>query len=115
MCRNGTYNIQMFKKYFILLFLNSVLSISYAESLNNWSKEDLCRWLDAVSIPDPIIVEIEARDLVCLKHPEIIKISTKEAFTSDHGTVFPSPSIKNSPNNNLGTGIRFIFNYKFTL
>ncbi len=98
---------------FITLF--SLSANVVAKSLDGWSNEDLCRWLDAVQVPDPILLEIEIRDLVCLANPEIIEVSIKEPVSSEHGTLFPSPSSQNNSHKNTGSGIRFIFNYKFKL
>ena len=90
-------------------------TVSYANSFDDWSNEDLCRWIDAVQVPDPILMEIEVRDLVCLSSSEIIEASIQEPYASEHGTVFPSPSSNNTSNINSGNGIRFIFNYKVKL
>ena len=103
------------KKLIILFTLLVSCSISYAKSFDDWSNEDLCRWLDAIQVPDPILMEIEVRDLVCLTSPEIIEASIQETYAKEHGTVFPSPSSNNGSNNNSGSGIRFIFNYKVKL
>jgi hypothetical protein len=61
------------KKLIILITLLGFYSVSYAKSFDDWSNEDLCRWIDAVQVPDPILLEIEVRDLVCLSNPEIIE------------------------------------------
>jgi len=102
------------KKIIILITFLGFYSVSYAKSFDDWSNEDLCRWIDAVQVPDPILLEIEVRDLVCLSNPEM-EASIQESYASDHGTVFPSPSSNNSSNKNSGSGIRFIFNYKVKL
>jgi hypothetical protein len=98
---------------FITLF--SLSANVVAKNLDEWSNEDLCRWIDAVQIPDPILLEIEVRNLVCLGNPEIIEASIREPYASEYGTVFPSPSSNNNFNRNSGSGIRFIFNYKVKL
>ena len=103
------------KKMIILVTFLGFWSVSHAKSFDDWSNEDLCRWIDAVQVPDPILLEIEARDLLCLSSPEIIEASIQEPYDSDHGTVFPSPSSNKGTNNNSGSGIRFIFNYKVKL
>ena len=103
------------KKLIILLTSLAICSVSYAKSLDDWSNEDLCRWIDAVQVPDPILLEIEVRDLVCLSNSEIIEVSIQEPYDSEHGTVFPSPSSNYGSNKNSGSGIRFIFNYKVKL
>ena len=93
----------------------SISTISFAKSLDDWSNEDLCRWIDAVQVPDPILLEIKVRDLVCLSNPEIIEASIQESYAAEYGTVFPSPSSNNNSNKNSGSGIRVIFNYKLKL
>ena len=98
---------------FITLF--SLSANVVAKSLDDWSNEDLCRWIDAVQVPDPILLEIKVRDLVCLSNPEIIEASIQEPYASEHGTVFPSPSSNKGSNKNSGSGVRFIFNYKVKL
>ena len=103
------------KKLIILITLLGFYSVSYANSFDDWSNEDLCRWIDAVQVPDPILLEIEVRDLVCLSNSEIIEASIQEPYDSEHGTVFPSPSSNNRSNKNSGSGIKFIFNYKVKL
>ena len=103
------------KKMIILVTCLGFWSVSHAKSFDDWSNEDLCRWIDAVQVPDPILLEIEVRDLVCLSNPEIIEASIQEPYASEHGTVFPSPSSNNASNKNSGSGVRFIFNYKIKL
>ena len=58
------------KKLIILLTFLGMCSASYAKTFDDWSNEDLCRWVDALQVPDPILLEIEIRDLVCLANPE---------------------------------------------
>ena len=103
------------KKLIILITFLGFYSVSYAKSFDDWSNEDLCRWIDAVQVPDPILLEIEVRDLVCLSNSQIIEASIQDPYASDHGTVFPSPSSNNASNKNSESGIRFIFNYKIKL
>ena len=103
------------KKMIIIVTFLGLWSVSHAKSFDDWSNEDLCRWIDAVQVPDPILLEIEVRDLVCLSNPEIIEVSVQEPYASEHGTVYPSPSSNNASNKNSGSGIRFIFNYKVKL
>ena len=105
----------MMKKLLIVLTFLGMCSASYADTFDDWSNEDLCRWVDALQVPDPILLEIEIRDLVCLANPEIIEASIQEPYASEYGTVFPSPSSNNTSNKNSGSGIRVIFNYKFKL
>ena len=103
------------KKLIILLTLLGMCSASYAKTFDDWSNEDLCRWIDAVLVREPILLEIEVRDLLCLSNAVIIEASIQEPYASEHGTVFHSPSSNNGTNKNSGSGIRFIFNYKVKL
>ena len=99
----------------ILITFLGLWSVSHAKSFDDWSNEDLCRWIDAVQVQNPILLEIEVRDLVCLSNPEIIEVSIQEPYASEHGTVFPSVPSNNASNKNSESGIRFIFNYKVKL
>ena len=103
------------KSLVIFIYLISISANVVAKGLDDWTNEDLCRRIDALQIPDPILLEIEIRDLVCLANPEIIEVSIKEPVSSEHGTLFPSPSTNKNTNKHNGSGIRFIFNYKVKL
>ena len=99
----------------ILITFLGLWSVSNAKGFEDWSNEDLCRWIDAVQVPDPILLEIEVRDLVCLRSTETIEASIQKPYASDHGTLFPSPLSNSLSNKNSGSDIRFIFNYKVKL
>ena len=102
----------MIKKYSFLL-LSSLISISYANYLDDWSNEDLCRWMDAALIPEHISDEMYSRKVVCVNDSEVIELSTEATYLSENGTVFHSPKtlLKVKPD----SGFRFIVNYKITL
>ena len=101
------------KKIFLSIFLICLSVMSSAQNFDDWSNEDLCRWIDAVKVPDPILSEIEVRELVCFSNSELNEVSIQEPYRSEHGTVFPSPKIKQ--HNHSNSGLKFIFNYKITL
>ena len=101
------------KKIFLSISLICLSVMSSAQNFDDWSNEDLCRWIDAVIVPDPILSEIEVRELVCFSNSELNEVSIQEPYISEHGTVFPSPKIKQ--NNHSSSGLKFIFNYKITL
>ena len=46
------------------LFLISLISVSYANYLDDWTDEDLCRWMDAALIPEHISDEMYERKVV---------------------------------------------------
>ena len=102
----------MIKKY-LFLFLISLASVSYANYLNDWTDEDLCRWMDAALIPEHISQEIYTRKIVCFNDSEVIESTSQATYISENGTVFPSP--KPSAKANMGSGLRFKFTYKITL
>ena len=105
--------ITIMKKIFLSIFLICLSVMSSAQNFDDWSNEDLCRWIDAVIVPDPILSEIQVRELVCFSNSELNEVSIQESYISEHGTVFPSPKIKQ--NNHSSSGLKFIFNYKITL
>jgi len=102
----------MIRKY-SFLFLSSLISISYANYLDDWTNEDLCRWVDAALIPEHISEEMYARKVVCFNDSEVTELISQTTYVSKHGTVFPSPkpSAKVKPNG----GFTFRINYKITL
>ena len=102
----------MIKKY-LFLFLISLTSLSYANYLDAWTDEDLCRWLDAALIPEHISEEIYTRKTICPKDFEVIELTSQATYSSENGTVFPSP--KPSAKVKTGSGLRFRFTYKITL
>ena len=102
----------MIKKY-LFLFLISLISISYANYLDDWSDEDLCRWMDAASIPEHISDEMYARKAVCINNSEVTELTRQTTYVSEHGTVFPSP--KPSAKLKHNSGFTFRINYKITL
>ena len=53
------------KKLFVIFFFIYISTSSNANSLEDWSNEDLCRWMDAESIPELISNEISLRELSC--------------------------------------------------
>ena len=102
----------MIKKY-LFLFLISLASLSYANYLDDWTDEDLCRWMDAALIPEHISEEIYTRKTICPNDFEVIELTSQATYISKHGTVFPSP--KPSAKVKTGSGLRFRFTYKITL
>ena len=102
----------MIKKY-LFFFLSSLISISYANYLDDWTNEDLCRWMDAAIIPEHISEEMYTRKVVCFNDSEAIELITQATYISENRTVFPSP--KPSAKVKMGSGLRFRLTYKITL
>ena len=100
-------------KKIIFLFLISLISISYANYLDDWTNEDLCRWMDAALVPEHISDEMYARKVVCFNDSEVTELISQATYVSEHGTIFPSP--KPSAKVKHDSGFTFRINYKITL
>ena len=64
-------------KIYLFLFLSSIVSLSYANYLDDWTDEDLCRWMDAALIPEHISEEIYTRKTICFKDFEAIELTSQ--------------------------------------
>ena len=100
------------KNFILIVFSMGFLNASLANDLSDWTTEDLCRWVDFVSIPEPISQEIDLREVICYVNLESSQYALETPTYNDYGTVFPSPLIKEKKKS---SGLRFIFNYKITL
>ena len=100
-------------KIYLFLFLSSIVSLSHANFLDDWTDEDLCRWMDAASIPEHISEEIYTRKTICPNDFEVTELTSQATYMSENGTVFPSP--KPSAKVKTDSGLRFRFTYKITL
>ena len=103
------------KKRILFIFFTSFVGVSFASDLSNWSNEDLCRWVDSVSIPEPISLEIKLREVICYDNSELVKSSLAAPYQNEHGTVFPSPPSVPQPLKKQGSGVNFSISYKITL
>jgi len=96
------------------LFIGVLISVSAnANFLDDWTNEDLCRWMDAALIPEHISDEMYARKAECFNNSEGVELTSQAIYISENGTIFPSPkpSAKVKPN----SGFTFRINYKITL
>ena len=100
------------KKFILIVFSMCFLNASLANDLSEWTSEDLCRWVDSVSIPDPISQEIDLREVICYENLESSQYALETPTFNEYGTVFPSPKVKDKKKS---SGLRFIFNYKIML
>lgn len=100
------------KKLLTIILLVTFYNSSFAEDFNDWTNEDLCRWVDSVSIPEPISIEINLREIVCFDAFDSSQFAIEMPKFNEHGTIFPSPSRKDKKKL---SGLNFIFNYKITL
>ena len=103
------------KNKILSIFLISLMGASHASDLSKWSNEDLCRWVDSVSIPEPISIEIKLREVICYSNSELVESSLAAPYQNEHGTVFPSPPADSQPVKKQGSGVNFSISYKITL
>jgi hypothetical protein len=103
------------KKKILTMFFASFIGVSFASDLSNWSNEDLCRWVDSVSIPEPISLEIKLREVICYANSELVESSLAAPYQNEHGTVFPSPPVDPQPVKKQSSGVNFSISYKITL
>ena len=99
--------------FLLLISLANFASLSHANYLDDWTNEDLCRWMDADLIPEHISEEMYTRKVVCFKDSEAIELITQSTYDNENGTVFPSP--KTSAKVKTNSGLNFRFSYKITL
>ena len=99
----------------LFIIFTSFVGVSFASDLSDWTNEDLCRWVDSVSIPEPISLEIKLREVICYDNFELVESSLAAPYQNEHGTVFPSPPSVPQPLKKQGSGVNFSISYKITL
>ena len=52
-------------KLISILFIISLISVSHAGYLDDWSNDDLCGWMESTSIPKYILEEVDKREILC--------------------------------------------------
>ena len=109
--------MENYMKKLIIIFLSSLISVSHANSLKDWTNEDLCRWLDSTSIPEQILNEIDARDTVCYVSYETNGLSAQSQYIEEEITILPLPKTRviRTIKPHTTIPIRLRFNFKFTL
>ena len=93
------------KKLFSILFISSLLSVSHASILDDWSNNDLCGWMQSTAIPKYIMDEVEKRKILCSGGLEVSVLSPTKSNVGKNGTIFASPDpslvIKVTPEVNI--------------
>ena len=79
------------KKLISILIIPSLLSISHASYLDDWSNNDLCGWMESTSIPKYIQEEVDKREILCSRGIEVSVINPEISNVSENGTIFASP------------------------
>ncbi|MDC0599184.1 transposase [Candidatus Pseudothioglobus singularis] len=78
------------KKY-LILFALSFASSSYGNLVDDWSNDDLCGWMESTATPEYIQAEVLKREIICYGGIEVSSLPSAEDYSSQNGTVFPSP------------------------
>ena len=104
-------------KKLIIIFISSLISVSHANNLKDWTNEDLCRWLDSTSVPEQILNEIDVRDAVCYVSYDTNGLSAQIPYEDENITILPLPKTRviRTIKTHRAIPIRFRFNFKFTL
>jgi hypothetical protein len=79
------------KKFTSILFISSLLSVSHASILDDWSNNDLCGWMQSTSIPKYIMDEVAKRKILCSGGIEVSALHLSKSNVSKNGTIFASP------------------------
>ena len=93
MCLNlkGTLLKVFMKKLILTLFISSLLNVSHASYLDDWSNNDLCGWMESTSIPKHILNEVVKRKILCSGGIEVSALPLSKSNVSKNGTIFASP------------------------
>ena len=104
-------------KKLIIIFISSLISVSHANNLKDWTNEDLCRWLDSTSVPEQILNEIDVRDAVCYVSYDTNGLSAQIPYEDENITILPLPKTRviRTIKTHRTIPIRFRLNFKFTL
>ena len=79
------------KKLILTLFISSLLNVSHASILDDWSNNDLCGWMQSTSIPKYIMDEVAKRKILCSGGIEVSALPLSKSNVSKNGTIFASP------------------------
>ena len=101
--------------FLLLISLSNFASLSHANYLDDWTNEDLCRWMDADLIPEHISEEIYTRKVICFNDSRAIELTTQSTYVSENETETVAPSSKSFLKVKPNSGFKFRLNYKITL
>ena len=76
------------QKLISILFITSLISVSNAGYLDDWSNDDLCGWMDSTSIPKYILDEVNKREILCSGGLEVSVLNSSSPNVSKNGTFF---------------------------
>jgi hypothetical protein len=75
------------KKLLLPVLIANLISISYATYLDDWSNEDICRWMDAALIPEHILEEANMRELSCYVSCFTGDLTAKNDYCNENNNV----------------------------
>jgi hypothetical protein len=78
-------------KRYLIFFALSFASSSYGNLLDDWSNDDICGWMESTTTPEYIQAEVLKREIICYGGIEVSSLPSAEDYSSQNGTVFPSP------------------------
>jgi hypothetical protein len=79
------------QKLISILFITSLINVSHASYLDDWSNDDLCGWMESSSTPKNILDEVDKREILCYGGIEVSTLPESDSSEGENGTVFPSP------------------------
>ncbi len=79
------------QKLISILFITSLINVSHAGYLDDWSNDDLCGWMESSSTPKHILDEVDKREILCYGGIEVSTLPESDSSEGKNGTAFPSP------------------------
>ena len=79
------------QKLISILFITSLINVSHAGYLDDWSNDDLCGWMESTKIPKYILDEVDKRGVLCSGGLEVSALNSSSSNDSKNGTIFASP------------------------
>ena len=81
----------MMNKIFSIVLALVFMNPSFASYLDDWTNDDLCGWMNSATAPEHIQKEVDKRVIICFGGAEVSSLPDAENYSSENGTVFPSP------------------------
>ena len=79
------------KSRYLIAFALGFVGTSHGALLDDWSNDDLCGWMESAATPEYIQTEVQKREIICYGGVEVSSLPSAEDYSSQNGTVFPSP------------------------
>ena len=79
------------KSRYLIAFVLGFAGTSHGALLDDWSNDDLCGWMESAATPEYIQTEVQKREVICYGGVEVSSMTKFDNYSSQNGTVFPSP------------------------